>query len=146
MLTPSLDPMIRATLLPVMMMLRAAWENWVPQHVIAYGRTSCDAVRWSQVKGPFSAVRLTLERVGWQVIDATTWRTHEGDDIDVFELGPWSVKRILLRAVQAWQWREVSKGPGLEHLASGGVIEPLITMTTTGAVSRNGATTPTCSA
>eukprot|EP00959_Pyramimonas_sp_CCMP1952_P210341 4402029-Pyramimonas_sp.AAC.1 len=98
----------------------------------------CQAQSWSQARGPLSAVRLTLERVGWQVVNAAAWRAHEDVDVHVFELAPWIVRRLLLRAVQAWQWREVSKGTGLEHLANGGVFEPLSKMTTTGAVSRNG--------
>eukprot|EP00959_Pyramimonas_sp_CCMP1952_P007149 149597-Pyramimonas_sp.AAC.1 len=44
-----------------------------------------------------------------------------------------------MRAVQVWQWREVGKWLGMEHLADGGIFEPLIRMATTGAVSRRGA-------
>ncbi|CAK0903917.1 unnamed protein product, partial [Prorocentrum cordatum] len=99
---------------------------------------SFKAQSWSQVRGPFTASRLTLERVGRQVVNATTWRTREDVDINVFELAPWIVRRLPLRAVQAWQRREVSEGTGLEHLANGGVFEPFINMAAAGAVSRNG--------
>ena len=67
------------------------------------------------------------------------WRSHEGDLLDVFEIPPWIIKRLLWRAVQAWQWRQVGRHDGLVHLADGGVLEPLVRMTTTGAVGRHGA-------
>ncbi|CAK0882571.1 unnamed protein product, partial [Prorocentrum cordatum] len=53
MLTPMLDPMIRATLLPTMMLLRAAWESWIPQHTIDYGMACCQVQSRNQVRGPF---------------------------------------------------------------------------------------------
>eukprot|EP00959_Pyramimonas_sp_CCMP1952_P334496 7005017-Pyramimonas_sp.AAC.1 len=138
MLAKMMDPMCRATVLPVMALLRAVWEGWLPRHVIDFGMMQCGASSWPQVRGPFSAVHMTLERIGWTIIDAATWRTHEGELLQVFEVSPWLVKRLLWRAVEAWQWQQVAKKPELAHLRDGGVLEPLVRMTSTGAVSRKG--------
>lgn len=59
-----------------------------------------------------------------------------GACVDVFEVAPWVIKGLLWRAVEACQWRQIGQRPGLEHLADGGVLEPLAMMTKSGTVGR----------
>ena len=49
--TPFLDPMFRATLMPIMVMHGAARAQWILQRIIEYVLAQCLAARWPQVKG-----------------------------------------------------------------------------------------------
>ena len=69
MLQPGLDPVIHATLAPVMMLLQAKWEGWIPSHMIEYCLGDERASKWVHVQGPMSAVVVTLRRVGWGIVD-----------------------------------------------------------------------------
>eukprot|EP00959_Pyramimonas_sp_CCMP1952_P256208 5351305-Pyramimonas_sp.AAC.1 len=66
MLTKGLGPMTRATEGPVLTLLRATWERWIPRHAVEHCLNRSQAEHWSQVKGPFSAVKMTLARAGWK--------------------------------------------------------------------------------
>ncbi|CAK0866535.1 unnamed protein product [Prorocentrum cordatum] len=81
--TTLLEPAPRATALPVGM--QAARGQRIPQHVIEFGLAQCDYSNWRQVRGPFSAARLSPERVVSVVTDGRIWKTHEGVDIGVFD-------------------------------------------------------------
>eukprot|EP00959_Pyramimonas_sp_CCMP1952_P201874 4221107-Pyramimonas_sp.AAC.1 len=64
MLGKELDPIFRATLLPVLALARAMWESWIPVKVVSDGLLEAKKVHmWSQVQGPFGAVKLSLDRI-----------------------------------------------------------------------------------
>eukprot|EP00959_Pyramimonas_sp_CCMP1952_P359711 7531823-Pyramimonas_sp.AAC.1 len=58
----------------------------------------CCATSWAQVRGPFAAVRLSPERVGWTALSDECWRTNEGPVANAFDAPPWAVRRLLERA------------------------------------------------
>eukprot|EP00959_Pyramimonas_sp_CCMP1952_P100088 2092967-Pyramimonas_sp.AAC.1 len=81
-----IDPLYRATWLPIVAFVRAIWESWVPVRVVETSMSGCRGIKhWTQVQGPGGAVRLSLERVGWTVLEPFRWLTHEGGMIDVRE-------------------------------------------------------------
>eukprot|EP00959_Pyramimonas_sp_CCMP1952_P211970 4435799-Pyramimonas_sp.AAC.1 len=93
----------------------------------------CQRIKhWTQVQGPCGAVRLSLERVGWTVLEPFRWLTHEGDRIDVREVCPWYVTQLLERAISAWQWMYVSLDDTLGHLQYGAVWEPICSLISKG--------------
>eukprot|EP00959_Pyramimonas_sp_CCMP1952_P004916 103144-Pyramimonas_sp.AAC.1 len=70
MLVKELDPIFRATLLPVLALARALWESGMPVKVVSDGLLEAKKVRmWSQVQGPFGAVKLSLDRISWKFSD-----------------------------------------------------------------------------
>ena len=70
-LTEHLDPVHPATLLPVLMLLRAVWEHRSPFHMVVAGLTRSATESWAQVRGPSPAATMALRRVGWRVVGAT---------------------------------------------------------------------------
>ena len=57
-----------------------------------------------------------------------------GVSLKVYELSPRLVRRLLRRAVVARQWQQVARAPGRAHLARGGMLEPPVRLTASGAM------------
>eukprot|EP00959_Pyramimonas_sp_CCMP1952_P165213 3453189-Pyramimonas_sp.AAC.1 len=125
MLQPGLDPITDATCMPVMMLLRAVWENWVPLHMVVRCLQDKRATTWAHVQGQCVATVMSLRRIGWAVQEANSWVMDDGNTIAPLGVAPWVVRKLVMRGVLRWQWRQVSKDPGCSHLAAGGELEPL---------------------
>eukprot|EP00959_Pyramimonas_sp_CCMP1952_P042084 880185-Pyramimonas_sp.AAC.1 len=96
------------------------WEGWVPPHVVRDGLGGTARVlHWTQVNGPFSACKLTLDRIGWDMSSPTVWITNDQISLDLSKVCPWIVGQHLKRAVRAWQWQQVAKDDELGHLEGG---------------------------
>lgn len=125
-----LDPIFAATLEPVVALATALWEQWLPRKVLSDCMDwTCGHVRsWGQVRGPLAAALLSMRRVGWSWMSVSCWQTRGGTRFDPCEVGPWVVKKLLTRDVVAWQWDRVSackESPELQHLAGGGLLQPI---------------------
>ena len=57
---------------------------------------------WGDVCGPFSAMNLSLRRIGWKQISFATFRDHEGMHHNVADIGP---KMFVSKLRSAWRYR-----------------------------------------
>eukprot|EP00959_Pyramimonas_sp_CCMP1952_P242373 5066217-Pyramimonas_sp.AAC.1 len=133
MLGKELDPMFRATLLPVLALVRALREAWIPVKVVSDGLLAAKKVQmWSQVKGPFGAVKLSLDRISWKFsdIDVPTWVAHDGGSVDIRNVSVWYLRKLLVRGIEAWQWAKIAGAEGYEHLGKGVAMAPLLRLLT----------------
>eukprot|EP00959_Pyramimonas_sp_CCMP1952_P345037 7226253-Pyramimonas_sp.AAC.1 len=122
MLGQEFDPIFRATLLPVLALARAMWESWMPVKVVADGLLEAKKVQlWSQVQGPFGAVKLSLDRISWKFSDrdVLTWVAHDGASVNIRNVSAWYFRKVLVRGIEAWQWAKVAGAEGYEHLGRG---------------------------
>eukprot|EP00959_Pyramimonas_sp_CCMP1952_P349047 7313362-Pyramimonas_sp.AAC.1 len=68
----------------------------------------------------------TARRIGWQVVSASRWISHDGEELELSEgVGPRSIKGLLDRAIVRWQYAQISVHEGLEHLKDGIHLEPV---------------------
>ena len=80
------------------------------------------------MRGPLAAALLSMRRVRWGVASLTCWSTRAGALRNPCEVGPWVVRKLLMRDIEAWQWERVatnSECPELGHPRRGAVLQPL---------------------
>ncbi|CAK0881205.1 unnamed protein product, partial [Prorocentrum cordatum] len=119
MLGKELDPIFRATLPPVLALARALREDWIPVKVVSDGLMAAKKVQmWSQVQGPFGAVKLSPDRISWKFSDqdVLTWVTHDGGYVDVRDVSDWHFRKLLVRGIEAWQWAKIAGAEGFQML------------------------------
>jgi hypothetical protein len=75
------------------------------------------------VQGPISAVVATLLRLGCSPRSPTKWELRSGAVVNIMELCPNSVRTLIRQAVEAYRWQLVSRRPGNELLARGGILK-----------------------
>ena len=124
------DPIYVATIEPVVMLARALWETWFPLNVLHDSiEWSLGAARtWAQVRGPLAVALLSMRRVGWDVASLTCWSTRVGVLCNPCEVGPWVVRKLFTRDIEAWQWERdatSSERLALGHVRRGAVVQPL---------------------
>ena len=97
-------------------------NQWLPAASLqqcvdfAGGRVNAAKQPWSVATGHAAALLLTLQRVGWQVVNATTLITDDGRTLDLNLDPPIVVSRCMVRAVRRWRWRNMSKAhPSLNN-------------------------------
>eukprot|EP00959_Pyramimonas_sp_CCMP1952_P445412 9325740-Pyramimonas_sp.AAC.1 len=64
------------------------------------------ATTWAHVQGPCAATVMSLRRIGWEVQEANGWVMDDGNTIAPFDVAPWVVRKLVMRAVLRWQWRQ----------------------------------------
>ena len=99
------DPAFPAHVDVVQHWAQAIWNRWLPvaslQVGLDYARTRVtESLRpWSVATGPAAALLLTLDRVGWTVVDATNLTTDTGRTIELSTDPPVVVARQMEAAV-----------------------------------------------
>ena len=92
--------------------------------------SACDkaAHPWKIAYGPAAATYLSAARLGWTIVDATTWITDRGVQLDLLADPPVVITRHVHDAVRWWRWRAVAlKYPSLSVGADGegAIMEPI---------------------
>ena len=92
--------------------------------------TACQKARqpWRLAYGPAAATYLSAVRLGWSIVDATTWITDRGMPLDLRIDPPAVIIRQTRASVRRWRWRAVAlKHPCSSVLADGegAMMEPI---------------------
>jgi len=124
------DPIYAASVEPVVMLVRALWEQWLPRNVLSdcLAWNIANVRSWSQARGPLAAALLSLRRIGWEMLSPSLWRTRKGTCFDPCTAGPWVVRKLIQRDGEGWQWDRIAASvehPELQRLKFGGVLHPL---------------------
>ena len=104
--TPFYDPLFDATAPLVQRYAAVIWDSkfslgrlqkaWMAVSARLQGRPT-----WRSCRGPIRAVALSLQRVGWTILNDEQWVTEAGVVVDVFKVATVLVKQLLLRSVAA---------------------------------------------
>ena len=112
----------------------AVWNGWLPtaslNNMMKEAISACDkAVHpWMIAYGPAAATYLSAQRLGWTIVDATTWVTDRGLLLNPLVDPPAYITRQVNEAVRRWRWRAISlRYPSLSVLADGegAIMEPI---------------------
>ena len=104
------DPALDADVAPLLAWARAIWDQAAPKEdmMAAWRRQMIDMgpkPRWAQVRGPASACRSTLCRMGWPWPRYDTFVTDDGFQLHLDTVCPRDVQHIINHATQRRIWR-----------------------------------------
>jgi hypothetical protein len=127
------DPAVAAHTLPMFAWSKIVWEETAQLEDLnlatawALDRMRSSKAPWKRVVGPAGAVVTSLARLGWECLDAKTWRDDLGTTIDLTQVCPKAVSELIARGVTRWTWRAVAKEHTvLAHLEKGADLKPII--------------------
>ena len=110
----SLDPSFDAHLLPMKHWALAWWEAWIePCHLekaFAHRMQVSQAHRtqWARAAGPIAALDLSLQRIGWIWLTASTVQDHQGGTWDCRKDPPSAITKAMRKAVKQHRLRELA--------------------------------------
>ena len=97
------DPAFEAHTGPMGRWAMAVWNGWLPMlslsSMMQEAMTACQKARqpWRIAYGPAAATYLSAVRLGWSIVDATTWITDRGMPLDLRIDPPWSSDKCRRR-------------------------------------------------
>ena len=130
--TKDLDPIFRATWLPIKFLLQCWWEQWIPRRSVeaavaaAAAHLSKLSVPWNSIRGPFSAAWATMKRVGCDILSMHEWRLPDGVVLDPTVTCASTVERIVHLLCYKWQCKQVAEHLSLPEFHAGVLLQPII--------------------
>ena len=104
-----IDPGIEANVAPVRAFVAAAWEHWVPRHIMARAfahvkglvdrKLNAGETPWPIVRGPAAAAYATLRRIAWTAERPFHWASRSGFPFSVLEASAADVALLFRRDV-----------------------------------------------
>eukprot|EP00974_Lingulodinium_polyedra_P048829 4690943-Lingulodinium_polyedra.AAC.1 len=67
---------------------------------------------WADVRGPLSALKLTLERVGWRIKNPFEIEDDGGRSITLTKVAPQVVRQLVRAGVRRWQGKKILSALG----------------------------------
>ena len=110
----TLDPSFDAHVLPAKHWALAWWEHWVDTDQLERAYTRRHALptkhraQWARVAGPTAALDMSLQRIGWRWVTASTFEDHSGATWDCRRDPPAAIVKAMKRAVKKHRLEEVA--------------------------------------
>ena len=120
------DPAFVAHSGPMARWAMAVWNGWMSIPSLSATMQEAISARdsavhpWKVTYGPAAATYLSATRLGWTIVDATTWITDRGLQLDLRVDPPAVITRQVHDAVRRWRWRAIAlKFPSLSVAPTG---------------------------
>ena len=122
------DPAALAHQGPIGAWARTVWAQRVPaqklETILAWARGKLNRKQpWRAVTGPAQAYILTLARLAWHPLTATTILLDDNRVLDLREVPPCVVSKEVAAAVERWTWRAWARDKAQPQFMAGGFME-----------------------
>eukprot|EP00959_Pyramimonas_sp_CCMP1952_P350731 7348240-Pyramimonas_sp.AAC.1 len=123
---PRADPTFAADEHPLVYWLRALHGEWVKHRAMAsaFMQAQNQLRTLRGVRGPAGAGVMTFKRLNWTTTSWDCWITERGAKLNLHDIGPAALRRIVDQATQRRLLREVQQPRGMEVLAGPPLLEP----------------------
>eukprot|EP00959_Pyramimonas_sp_CCMP1952_P153013 3200862-Pyramimonas_sp.AAC.1 len=81
---------------------------------LAFMQAQNNCGTWRSIRGPAGAVVMTLKRFGWKATSWDCWYTECGAKLDLHDMGPAALKKVVNQATQRRLLCEAPNSRGME--------------------------------